>query len=430
MAPPAPGNDTCGGAFAAGIGNTSINFDSAVSVNGLASCEFDSTLDLWYRFTPSTTGSYRFSTCGALLDTVLSVYSSCGGTELGCDDDGCGAASDLTVNNLIAGTAYLVRVGSYELGSTVLNIAGSTPPPSNDTCGGAVAVGAGNTSINFGSNVSVNGASSCEFDVTRDLWYRFTPSTTGSYRFSTCGASLDTVLSVYSSCGGTELGCDDDGCGVASDLTVNNLIAGTAYLVRVGSYELGSTVLNIAGSTPPPANDTCGGAVAVGAGNTSINFGANVSVNGESSCESFETLDLWYRFTPGTTGSYRLSTCGASLDTVLSVYSSCGGTELGCDDDGCDPDSFTSDLTVNNLIAGTAYLIRVGSYELGSTVLNIESAIVCPSDYNGDGGVDADDVIAFFADWDAGALAADFNGDGGVDSDDVIGFFGRWDSGC
>lgn len=32
--------------------------------------------------------------------------------------------------------------------------------------------------------------------------------------------------------------------------------------------------------------------------------------------------------------------------------------------------------------------------------------------------------------WDAGDPAGDFNGDAGVDSDDVIGFFAAWDAGC
>jgi uncharacterized membrane protein len=54
----------------------------------------------------------------------------------------------------------------------------------------------------------------------------------------------------------------------------------------------------------------------------------------------------------------------------------------------------------------------------------------CRADFNGDGGVDSDDVIDFFAQWDSGALRADFNRDGGVDADDVIAFFGRWDEGC
>lgn len=54
----------------------------------------------------------------------------------------------------------------------------------------------------------------------------------------------------------------------------------------------------------------------------------------------------------------------------------------------------------------------------------------CPADFNGDGGVDGDDVISFFGLWDTGELAADFNRDGGVDGDDVIVFFERWDTGC
>jgi len=55
--------------------------------------------------------------------------------------------------------------------------------------------------------------------------------------------------------------------------------------------------------------------------------------------------------------------------------------------------------------------------------------LVDPGDYNADGGVDGDDIIAFFGDWDAGNEAADFNYDGGVDGDDIIGFFAEWDNG-
>lgn len=52
----------------------------------------------------------------------------------------------------------------------------------------------------------------------------------------------------------------------------------------------------------------------------------------------------------------------------------------------------------------------------------------CPADWDRSGGVDGDDVIAFFADWDQST--ADFNDDGGTDGDDVIAFFARWDANC
>ena len=55
---------------------------------------------------------------------------------------------------------------------------------------------------------------------------------------------------------------------------------------------------------------------------------------------------------------------------------------------------------------------------------------VCLGDYNCDGGVDGDDVIIFFGDWDSAFPAADVDGSGGVDGDDVILFFAKWDAGC
>lgn len=71
-----------------------------------------------------------------------------------------------------------------------------------------------------------------------------------------------------------------------------------------------------------------------------------------------------------------------------------------------------------------------GDTALGEAAYRISVPVPCPADLNGDGGVDGDDVIAFFALWDVSDSGADFNGDGGVDGDDVIAFFGRWDNGC
>lgn len=65
----------------------------------------------------------------------------------------------------------------------------------------------------------------------------------------------------------------------------------------------------------------------------------------------------------------------------------------------------------------------VGDVIEGVIVENRSSA-----DWNGDEGIDADDVIAFFGDWDVSE--ADITGDGGTDGDDIIVFFERWDRGC
>lgn len=54
---------------------------------------------------------------------------------------------------------------------------------------------------------------------------------------------------------------------------------------------------------------------------------------------------------------------------------------------------------------------------------------VCFADYDMNGGVDGQDVEAFFDDWSQGLSAADTNFDGGVDGQDVETFFIQWSAG-
>lgn len=54
----------------------------------------------------------------------------------------------------------------------------------------------------------------------------------------------------------------------------------------------------------------------------------------------------------------------------------------------------------------------------------------CLADTNIDGGVDGQDVEAFFIAWQNSEVAADFNADGGVDGQDVEAFFLLWAAGC
>jgi probable HAF family extracellular repeat protein len=51
----------------------------------------------------------------------------------------------------------------------------------------------------------------------------------------------------------------------------------------------------------------------------------------------------------------------------------------------------------------------------------------CPTDWNGDGGIDGEDVASFFVSWESGQ--ADLNLDGGIDADDITEFFMRWSDG-
>ena len=53
----------------------------------------------------------------------------------------------------------------------------------------------------------------------------------------------------------------------------------------------------------------------------------------------------------------------------------------------------------------------------------------CSADFNCDGGIDGDDISAFFDQWGNGEMIADVNGDGGVDGDDILTFFTAWENG-
>lgn len=54
---------------------------------------------------------------------------------------------------------------------------------------------------------------------------------------------------------------------------------------------------------------------------------------------------------------------------------------------------------------------------------------LCGADFNGDGGIDGEDIMAFIAAWQAGMMYADLNDDGAVDGADIGDFFFRWEEG-
>lgn len=83
-----------------------------------------------------------------------------------------------------------------------------------------------------------------------DVIYEYTPATTGSYTVSLCGSGYDTALHIRTggSCpGDSEIACNDDWCGLQSQITLD-LIAGTAYWIIVDGYGTSSSgeyVLNV-----------------------------------------------------------------------------------------------------------------------------------------------------------------------------------------
>ncbi len=124
--------------------------------------------------------------------------------------------------------------------------AGGGTAPSNDNCSGATSLTV-STSCSYTSgsvlNATVSGLSKPSCDVFGspnmfDVWYKFTAvatSQTVTVNPSTSGG--DPVVSAYGSCGGSAIGCADNGnVGVTETLSLTGLTVGNTYYVRVYDY--------------------------------------------------------------------------------------------------------------------------------------------------------------------------------------------------
>lgn len=76
------------------------------------------------------------------------------------------------------------------------------------------------------------------------------------------------------------------------------------------------------------------------------------------------------------------------------------------------------------------YTIADDGFLTSIAAVFLEVSDVCLADFNGDGVVNTQDVLAFLAAWTAGDASADINGDGVVDTRDVIAFLSLWNEGC
>jgi hypothetical protein len=412
--------------------------------------------DIWFRFTNGPCpGPVTMSTCGSAFDTKLAVYATCPtgpGQALACNDDlsGCANLGSQVTFDATPGATYLVRIGGFNgaTGGGSLSIATQSCGPANETCGTATWLADGVNVDGNTTGTTDDGDATCGGAANSpDLWYRYRPSAAGNVTFTTCDsvASYDTVVSVFTgTCGAlTQVGCNDDSCGLRSNVTLA-ATAGTTYYVRVAGYNGATGAFKIkatgGGGIAPPFNDDCANRSGIPLGNTPFTtVGSSTDGPTHAGCNFFGsnqiTNDIWFNYPSACDGRLVISTCaGTTYDSKIAVYDGYGCLNyesrlLACSDDDCG--SGQSTVTIN-AVAGAFYTIRVGGFggATGAGTLNLECLPNCIGDFNQDGGVDGGDIEAFVAAWENGDSASDVNQDGGVDGDDVSAFFGHWEAGC
>jgi hypothetical protein len=371
----------------AGAGDTTGATDDFTST-ACALSSLGGGLDAAHSWTAPYDGCFTFSTAGSSFDTVLSVYDTCIGDELDCNDDlGSSAYSEVSDVELDAGDLVVLVVDGYDssdFGAYEVNVFDNT------VLADASFGPAGELTATFDSTLHGNSrdvAASCGGVTGYDYIYEFVADVTGPTLVSTEGSDFDSTLSVFTddNCS-AEIDCSDDIdlSTYQSELTVD-MVAGTTYLVRVGGYdsfESGNLVLNI---TEPDLScaDVEVGAVAAGVISTGTTVGQGNDYPSTTSCGSSSSsgTDVSVEWLAPATGCWSFNTFGSAFDTVLRVWSGCGGSLVSCNDDTYDGVSSYSRSQVNNisLRAGDDALLIVDGWNSSSSgAYTLNAAMTLP----------------------------------------------------
>ncbi len=182
------------------------------------------------------------------------------------------------------------------------------------------------------------------------LWYKFIASST-SAQVNTCPTrSGDSLVAVYSgTCGNlTQIGCNDDSCGLRSTLCVSGLMVGQTYYIQFATYSGARGAYTMALTCPCPTgeyNDTCATADTMNPaggfdgrlGSTELAF---VDENApECSFNAVTAPGVWYRVV-GNGTTFTANVCNAEYDSKIHIY--CGTCDalicVGNNDDGTGED--------------------------------------------------------------------------------------------
>jgi hypothetical protein len=483
--------DNCADATSA-VGTGSYAFDTSLATNEgdvVGTCgASDTSPDLWLQYLSPSSGLSTFSLCGADYDTAINIWTACpgsGGSMIACNDDSCGLASQ-TSALVTGGTPVWVRVtgfgGDFGTGTLVITHSPIGAGGPDDDCAAAQAVGDGTyafdttTATNDGTVVGTCGAS----DAAPDQWIRYHPTTSGNASANLCGSGYDTVLNVWSGCpssGGVMIACNDDFCGLQSQVSFS-VTAGTDVWIRIAGFagQSGSGTIAISGPTPPPPGSWLESGDAGDIPSTAqlpVGSGALNAIFGDIPTGSDADM---YRIDICDPGAFSATTVNGDTtgDTQLFLFDANGMGVVHDDDDPTGAGGLRSRLTNLYVTSPGTYYLAVSRYDFdpideggnqiwNDTPFGVErapdgpgagspvagwsgasgtgayrvdltgacfpsEAPPCDPDYNCDGNADQDDVA-----WLINAIASgnffsencgvekdpDFNADGNADQDDV-----------
>lgn len=459
-------NDSCDSPRPLALGVVYDGTFTGTTASGFAACASGGAADpqdVWFSFTPAATRWYRVSTCGSLSPTSVAIHAACGpATELACSPGPTafcvGSIGSDVIALLSSGTTYQIRVsralspGGMQEPQAAYRVLVENAPSGNDVCSQAIPMALGQ--LVTGSNQDATSDNVSCAGSSREVYYRFIAPQATSYLVRTCTSvplqsGLDTVVSVFSACGGSLLGCNNDSAscapGTLSSVVVA-LAAGQEVLISVGGAGSQQGLFALEVVFAPPSNDNCSAATVATLGANALNtFGAvteNVTSNTGTGCQTFGLLsrDVWFRFVRTQSSRYAFATCGTSFDAAVIIMNAADGCPTGsgvvpalaCSDDAACPPLTLAGNQARAVVAlrGTLsdVLVRVGSRSGASGTGTLTITRICDCDWDANELVSVPDIFLFLGDWFNGA--ADFDGNGTTEVPDIFVFLTCWFGAC
>jgi hypothetical protein len=301
-------------------------------------------------------------------------------------------SNPFNITGLTAGTTYSIWVRSDCGGigtSTWTGPLTANTAPANDDCVNAATLTINGAPVTGNVDGASSSAAACSGSASYDVWYKFTPASSGDYVVAVSpSASFDALFQVFDACGGTALtsitnntmqgtaSCIDGPSDGELENAVYALTGGVTYYVRVYDYESFGTAYPFSTTfqiqvAAKLANDDCSNPTPL------TNCAAPLVVNNPHlatwssviNCASASDNDLWFSFVANATTMYVTAKGSANYDAVLNVRTgTCNGTSLFCTD-GTGYGGY-EDIVATGLTIGQTYYVRVYHYDYDWVTLN------------------------------------------------------------
>jgi len=207
--------------------------------------------------TPNTVIGGRSNTCAETIDIIFQGFEndddpSCEAN--GGDDCRCGPEPVASINfrNAGPGCQTYGRFGCRPEHDVSVQICWSYSTPTNNNCTSPVTVNTGTRNFTLHEQCNGTDITSCTYNDYKSYWFRYNvPTYLRTLQIDTEGSSFNTGLSLFNTCGGSEVACDDNGgSGTLSRITLDCVSPSTTYYIRVSGWNgsHGAGKLNIIAS--------------------------------------------------------------------------------------------------------------------------------------------------------------------------------------